>query len=551
MPRQINNFVPGVISSELRNAGVLCTMDNVFKADPIVKQSLNDTHRICRVHVGDNSLTSSSVNDIFQAGLSDNIYCAKGVYMHRRSRYDRSASTMSQSELRPSRLFVSESSTSRQDIVNKLAQAEKKYREVDDEIKALTQQSVGIRQELQQITNDRKLLNMKAQEPEAKRKKLLTKISHNKQLLKEDEKAASVEAIEKRYEEQSKKLTGNRVEAAIDLIDQVLLSHKICSEANVECLIGVERLVRTQRQTEIISAIELRFTAEREKRDDFKERLKTARDQLAAKKQEAMDIAPLTPEIQEQFARWPKTIEELDNEIKTKREQADAILCQNPSALEEYKNRTKEMSDLTKAIETESSLLAGKQSEIQVVKDRWLPKLQRIIAKISERFADNFAHIACAGQITLAGDGSREHGGFGDEFKDYSLEIRVKFRANEEMHLLDSHRQSGGERSVSTMLYMIALQGFTSAPFRVVDEINQGMDARNERKVFKRMVEAASVPGTPQCFVVTPKLLTQLTYSEDCTVMCIFNGPHVHQMASRWREMQAAFDAKKVPTPTR
>jgi len=145
----------------------------------------------------------------------------------------------------------------------------------------------------------------------------------------------------------------------------------------------------------------------------------------------------------------------------------------------------------------------------------------------------------------------REHGGFGDEFKDYSLEIRVKFRANEEMHLLDSHRQSGGERSVSTMLYMIALQGFTSAPFRVVDEINQGMDARNERKVFKRMVEAASVPGTPQCFVVTPKLLTQLTYSEDCTVMCIFNGPHVHQMASRWREMQAAFDAKKVPTPTR
>ena len=551
MPRQINNFVPGVISSELRNAGVLCTMDNVFKADPIVKQSLNDTHRICRVHVGDNSLTSSSVNDIFQAGLSDNIYCAKGVYMHRRSRYDRSASTMSQSELRPSRLFVSESSTSRQDIVNKLAQAEKKYREVDDEIKALTQQSVGIRQELQQITNDRKILNMKAQEPEAKRKKLLTKISHNKQLLKEDEKAASVEDIEKRYEEQSKKLTGNRVEAAIDLIDQVLLSHKICSEANVECLIGVERLVRTQRQTEIISAIELRFTAEREKRDDFKERLKTARDQLAAKKQEAMDIAPLTPEIQEQFARWPKTIEELDNEIKTKREQADAILCQNPSALEEYKNRTKEMSDLTKALETESSLLAGKQSEIQVVKDRWLPKLQRIIAKISERFADNFAHIACAGQITLAGDGSREHGGFGDEFKDYSLEIRVKFRANEEMHLLDSHRQSGGERSVSTMLYMIALQGFTSAPFRVVDEINQGMDARNERKVFKRMVEAASVPGTPQCFVVTPKLLTQLTYSEDCTVMCIFNGPHVHQMASRWREMQAAFDAKKVPTPTR
>ena len=92
------------------------------------------------------------------------------------------------------------------------------------------------------------------------------------------------------------------------------------------------------------------------------------------------------------------------------------------------------------------------------------------------------------------------------------------------------------------MLYMIALQAHTSAPFRVVDEINQGMDARNERKVFKRMVEAASIPGTPQCFVVTPKLLTQLEYSEDCTVMCIFNGPHVHEMATKWTEMQRAFN---------
>jgi hypothetical protein len=46
-----------------------------------------------------------------------------------------------------------------------------------------------------------------------------------------------------------------------------------------------------------------------------------------------------------------------------------------------------------------------------------------------------------------------------------------------------SHRQSGGERSVSTMLYLIALQEFTKCPFRVVDEINQGMDAVNERKV--------------------------------------------------------------------
>ena len=41
--------------------------------------------------------------------------------------------------------------------------------------------------------------------------------------------------------------------------------------------------------------------------------------------------------------------------------------------------------------------------------------------------------------------------------------------------MLTGLRQSGGEKSVSTMLYLVALTGVTVTPFRVVDEINQGM----------------------------------------------------------------------------
>ena len=39
--------------------------------------------------------------------------------------------------------------------------------------------------------------------------------------------------------------------------------------------------------------------------------------------------------------------------------------------------------------------------------------------------------------------------------------------------MLTPFHQSGGERSVSTMLYLMALQELTKCPFRVVDEINQ------------------------------------------------------------------------------
>ena len=37
----------------------------------------------------------------------------------------------------------------------------------------------------------------------------------------------------------------------------------------------------------------------------------------------------------------------------------------------------------------------------------------------------------------------------------------------------------------------MSLQTLTRSPFRVVDEINQGMDPRNERLVHKRMVNIA------------------------------------------------------------
>ena len=53
------------------------------------------------------------------------------------------------------------------------------------------------------------------------------------------------------------------------------------------------------------------------------------------------------------------------------------------------------------------------------------------------------------------------------------MQIRVKFRSEDSLHVLDARHQSGGERSVSTMLYLMSLQDITNCPFRVVDEINQ------------------------------------------------------------------------------
>jgi hypothetical protein len=72
------------------------------------------------------------------------------------------------------------------------------------------------------------------------------------------------------------------------------------------------------------------------------------------------------------------------------------------------------------------------------------------------------------------------------------------------------------------------------APFRCVDEINQGLDERNERLVFKRIVENSTKPPgskgpTDHCgqyWLITPKLLPNLVDMEveAMNVLCIFNG---------------------------
>ncbi len=98
---------------------------------------------------------------------------------------------------------------------------------------------------------------------------------------------------------------------------------------------------------------------------------------------------------------------------------------------------------------------------------------------------------------------------------------------NETLQQLDQHRQSGGERAVSTIFYLMSLQSMAQAPFRVVDEINQGMDPRNERMVHERMVEIACREHTSQYFLITPKLLSGLRYDDRMRVHTIISGEHV------------------------
>lgn len=179
-------------------------------------------------------------------------------------------------------------------------------------------------------------------------------------------------------------------------------------------------------------------------------------------------------------------------------------------------------------MEADKAELRGCIAEVDNLKETWLPTLRNLVAQINETFSWNFQEMAVAGEVSLD-----EHE---MDFDQFGILIKVKFRQAGQLQVLSAHHQSGGERSVSTILYLVSLQDLTNCPFRVVDEINQGMDPINERKMFQQLVRAASQPNTPQCFLLTPKLLPDLDYSEACSILNIMNGPWIKQPAKVWSQ---------------
>jgi chromosome segregation ATPase len=72
---------------------------------------------------------------------------------------------------------------------------------------------------------------------------------------------------------------------------------------------------------------------------------------------------------------------------------------------------------------------------------------------------------------------------------------------------LDAYTQSGGERSMATISFLLALQQHVQSPFRAVDEYDVHMDPRNRETITNLLID--SVKGLDsQYLIITPSQIT-------------------------------------------
>ncbi|CAL8094894.1 unnamed protein product [Orchesella dallaii] len=190
--------------------------------------------------------------------------------------------------------------------------------------------------------------------------------------------------------------------------------------------------------------------------------------------------------------------------------EARTLWCDNSTILEEYQQKMREIADLSKKKDVGEKKLAEVKEEIEKEKQAWLNPLQQLIETVNRNFGRYFMSMGCVGKVQLQKADDE------NDFGKYGIKILVKFLTSEPLSELGGTKggtlQKEGERVISKALYSLALQELTNVPFRVIEEINLGMDAENKARLFNLLCSIAKGPNRPQYFLLTPKMLPP----EDC-----------------------------------
>ncbi|KAF9076995.1 P-loop containing nucleoside triphosphate hydrolase protein [Rhodocollybia butyracea] len=210
-----------------------------------------------------------------------------------------------------------------------------------------------------------------------------------------------------------------------------------------------------------------------------------------------------------------RTADEYRAELDAQEAQLELVSKTQPGVIEQYEKRKRDIEVLERTLEERQRNASKVERGIKSTLDRWKPALEKLVSSIGQKFSAAFDRIGCAGEIRISEN---------EDYDKWAIDILVKFRDEEKLQLLTGQRQSGGERSLTTILYLMSLTEEARAPFSLVDEINQGMDQRAERVVHDNMVDVTCKDDSSQYFLITPKLLPDLKYHERMKILCVNNG---------------------------
>jgi len=150
------------------------------------------------------------------------------------------------------------------------------------------------------------------------------------------------------------------------------------------------------------------------------------------------------------------------------------------------------------------------REEVEHRKGVWREFLRKLVAEVEPAYVQILKSVDANGKISLRNL---------EDLEKASIDLYVGFRGVEPV-LLDSHTQSGGERIVATLAFLLALQKHVKSPFRAVDEFDVHLDPLNRERMVRMLTATAKADPSVQYIIITPGYIN---VDEDTNVIIVQN----------------------------
>ncbi|XP_016084945.1 structural maintenance of chromosomes protein 5-like isoform X2 [Sinocyclocheilus grahami] len=524
----------------LKRYGFFSYLRELFDAPEEVMSYLCHQYRVNDVPVGTEK-TKSMIEMVIRELQLRVIYTAEEKYNVKKSNYSNNV-VSSNSALRPSQFLTTTiDADERHQLEEQLRAAERKVQRCDQRMAAVREQLT----KLDRHDNELRAKKKKLSELKGKKRQLEQKISTKQDSLRQmEQNEINLQAIEEETNTKIAAVNNKKVAIMEEYLSHMQMKARMSME---KVYLALQSAGVSAEKTKLVTDCRDSL-AELKQAEGVYTKLDQIKTNLLAKCKTLMSrasaICKMSPgetavpdELHRAFSQFPDTLDEIDAMLNEEKTRAECFTGLSDTVVEEYNRRELEIKNMEKELDDKTNALRTYRQNIAEAKERWLNPLKQLVDQINKRFGDFFRSMQCVGEVDLHWENK-------EEYDKYGIRIRVKFHSSAPLHELTPHHQSGGERSVSTMLYLMALQELNRCPFRVVDEINQGMDPVNERRVFNIVARTACGVNTSQYFFITPKLLQNLQYAEQMTILCVHNGPYMLP-PNKWSEKAFIRRAKR------
>ena len=305
----------------------------------------------------------------------------------------------------------------------------------------------------------------------------LQDLENQQQLLHEKIEAISSRRLEYQKQESELSNTIKEVNSQILVIDEQISQTK-SSMAKVEERLATEKQKRDQaegNQRELYLAkqqLEWQLQKLQESQQGRREQLVLLQGQLEEQKVELPDPLPMVPE--------KIKMGELEKEVRSLQKQLQALEPVNMLALEEYEHTQKRLEELSEKLAT----LEGERTELLLRIENFTTLRQRSFFEAFNAVNQNFQTIFAA---LSEGDGYLQLDNQEDPFNS-GLNLVAHPKGKPVQRLAS---MSGGEKSLTALSFIFALQRYRPSPFYAFDEVDMFLDGANVERLAKMIKKQA------------------------------------------------------------